>query len=103
MSHLEAQGLSTSAIRNRRRRRKATARLAQSEDTPSFFQCCAVGLAFGDATEDDDDTYREYQKQRYEEKQKEQAAHEAALRKRFHQGKGSKDTVIEAVEVVEDF
>jgi hypothetical protein len=106
MADMDRQGFSTSAIRNRRRRRKAAqknqrSRAAQSGDVPSIFQCCAVGLAFGDATEDDEDTYRELQKKRYEERQKQQAAHEEALRKKFLREKGDKGTVIEAVEVVE--
>lgn len=106
MATMDKKGISTSAIRNRRRRRKATqksqrARAAQSGDVPSVFQCCAVGLAFGDATEDDEDVYREFQKKRYEERQKQQAAHEEALRKKFLREKGDKGTIIEAVEVVE--
>lgn len=106
MANMNKQGLSTSAIRNRRRRRKATqknqrSRAAQSGDAPSLFQWCGAGLAFGDATEDDEDAYREFEKKRYEERHKQQAAHEEALRKKFLREKGDKGTVIEAVEVVE--
>lgn len=106
MSTLEAQGLSTSAIRNRKRRRKASkgpwgSRVAQSEDAPSFLHCCGAGLVFGDATEDDDAGYRQYQKKMYEERQKQQAAHETMLRKRFLRDKRINATVVEAVEVVD--
>lgn len=106
MSELEKQDISTSAMRNRRRRRKAAqksqrARAVHSGDVPSLFQLCGVGLAFGDATEDDEDAYRGLQKKRYEERQKQQAAHEEALRKKYLREKGDKGTVIEAVEVVD--
>uniref|UniRef100_A0A7R9WVF7 Uncharacterized protein n=1 Tax=Craspedostauros australis TaxID=1486917 RepID=A0A7R9WVF7_9STRA len=107
MKTLEESGKSTSAIRNRRRRRKAASRFAYgtktqvSEDAPSLFNWCGVGLVFGDATEEDDEVYRELQKKRYEEKRKEQAAHEEALRRRFMQSSKEGGRVIEAVEVIE--
>jgi hypothetical protein len=106
LAAMDKQGVSTSAIRNRRRRRKAAkknqrSRAAHSGDAPSLFQFCGVGLAFGDATENDEDAYRDLQKKRYEERQKQQAAHEEAIRKKFLREKGDKGTVIEAVEVVE--
>jgi hypothetical protein len=107
MNQLERNGVTTSAIRNRKRRRKAsrkpqTSRLAQSEDTPSFFNCCAVGLAFGDATEEDDDAYRQFQKAKYEERQQQQAMHEDALRKQFMRKNVGDTSVIEALEIVEE-
>jgi hypothetical protein len=111
MSGLEQQGVSTSAIRNRKRRRKAANRtgpkkMSQSADTPSFFSCCAVGLAFGDATEDDDEAYRQFQKQQYEERQQQQSAHEDALRKQYMKRNGPsnkliKNPILEAVEIVD--
>jgi len=107
MNYLERNGLSTSAIRNRKRRRKAarkpqTSRLAQSEDAPSFFNCCAIGLAFGDATEEDDDAYRQFQKAQYEERKRQQAMHEDALRKQFMRKNFGDGSVTEALEIVED-
>eukprot|EP00538_Stauroneis_constricta_P002606 CAMPEP_0119559210 /NCGR_PEP_ID=MMETSP1352-20130426/12218_1 /TAXON_ID=265584 /ORGANISM="Stauroneis constricta, Strain CCMP1120" /LENGTH=266 /DNA_ID=CAMNT_0007606851 /DNA_START=40 /DNA_END=840 /DNA_ORIENTATION=- len=108
MRDLEEAGKSTSAIRNRRRRRKAAARFGGrnrtqvSEDAPSIFNWCGVGLVFGDATEEDDEVYRQLQKSRYEEKRKEQAAHEEALRRRFLQSENNKAGVVEAYEVVGD-
>jgi hypothetical protein len=109
---LEQQGVSTSAIRNRKRRRKAAERngghskkvnlYSQSEDAPSFFNCCAVGLAFGDATEDDDDAYRKFQKEQYEERQKQQSMHEDSLRKRYMKRDGTiNNPISETVEVVD--
>ena len=106
MRDLEANGLSTSAIRNRKRRRKAVNRpyrtkVAASDDAPSIFSCCAIALAFGDTTEDDEDAYRKLQKQRYEEMQKEQASYEAMLRKRYLKDNGYVGNVMETIEVVE--
>jgi hypothetical protein len=104
---LEREGVSTSAIRNRKRRRKAAARsgpkkIFMSADAPSFFNCCAVGLAFGDATEDDDDAYRQCQKTQYEERQKQQSMHEDALRKKYMKRNGTlNNPILEAVEIVE--
>lgn len=108
MNMLERQGLSTSAIRNRARRRKAAERnarskTAQSSDAPSLFQCCGVGLAFGDATEEDDEAYREFQKKQYEQRQLKQAAHEEKLRSKYLRSKGiSEPNVVEKVEVTEE-
>lgn len=101
MDKLEEAGYSTSAIRNRRRRRKASRQLAISEDTPSVFACCAVGLAFGDATEEEEEAYREFQKQQYEERVKQQEAHEDAIRKRYLREHGIAGKVVEQIEVVE--
>lgn len=107
MRDLEEQGLSTSAIRNRKRRRKAAKEARpymayQSQDTPSIFACCAVGLAFGDATEDGDDAYRLLEKRKYEERQKQQAAHEEALRRQYMTKHGiNPGKIVEALEVVD--
>jgi hypothetical protein len=107
MKELEEKGMSTSAIRNRRRRRKAASdilpyRAAQTQDTPSIFACCAVGLAFGDATEDGDDAYRHLEKKKYEERQKQQAAHEEALRRQYMTKHGiNPGKIVEALEVVD--
>ena len=45
MDDLEAQGVSTTASRNRSRRRRARKDLQVSDDTPSLFRCCGLGLA----------------------------------------------------------
>jgi hypothetical protein len=103
MTALEQEGKSTSAIRNRARRRNARSKTAQSGDAPSLFQCCGVGLAFGDATEEDDEAYREFQKKQYEQRQLQQAAHEEALRSKYLRSKGiTQPNVVEKLEVTED-
>jgi hypothetical protein len=107
MTVLEKTGMSTSAIRNRKRRRKAAnqgPRVTQSADTPSFFQCCAVGLAFGEATEDDEEAYRQFQKKKYEERVEQQQMHEDALRKQYLRVNGAGSApgkIVEVLEVVE--
>lgn len=95
--------MSTSAIRNRKRRRKASKYnvVSQSEDVPSLFNCCAVGLAFGDATEEDDDAYRQFQKAQYEERKRQQAMHEDALRKQYMKQNFPDSKLMETLDVVE--
>lgn len=103
MNKIEKQGYSTSAIRNRKRRRKAKrGKPVASADVPSFLSCCAVGLAFGEATEDDDQAYRDYQKRQYEERVKQQQMHEDALRKRYLRTHGAEvGNVVERIEVIQ--
>jgi hypothetical protein len=103
MDELQAQGVSTAAMRNRARRRKARHDMQVSEDTPSLFRCCGLGLAFGDGTEEDFEAARLAEKERYEEKKREKAEREAELRKYSHRYKNKKPGVqmVEAVEVVE--
>ncbi len=102
MNRMEKKGYSTSAIRNRKRRRKASrGKPIASADVPSLFSCCAVGLAFGDATEDDDEAYRQFQKQQYEERVKQQQVHEDALRKQYLRSHAAGIKVVEQIEVVE--
>jgi len=107
MNDLEARGLSTAAIRNRKRRRLAAKEAhpymtSQSQDAPSIFACCAVGLAFGDATEDGDDAYRLLEKRKYEDRQQQQAVHEEALRRQYMTKHGiNPGKIVEALEVVD--
>jgi hypothetical protein len=103
MDMSEKLGYTTSAIRNRKRRRKASrGKPIASADVPSFFACCAVGLAFGEATEEDDEAYREFQKRQYEERVKQQQIHEEALRKQYLRSHGAGvGNVVEQIEVVE--
>lgn len=110
MNRLEREGVSTSAIRNRRRRRKAAQKkqeegygmLVTSEDTPSFLSCCAVGLAFGDATEEDEKAYRDFQKKQYENRVKQQQMHEDAIRKQYLRSHGAGvGRVVEEIEVID--
>jgi len=107
MNDLEARGLSTAAIRNRKRRCLAAKEAhpymtSQSQDAPSIFACCAVGLAFGDATEDGDDAYRLLEKRKYEDRQQQQAVHEEALRRQYMTKHGiNPGKIVEALEVVD--
>lgn len=106
MSDMEQQGLSTSAIRNRRRRRKAVNRsyqnkVQQHDETPSLLNCCAAGLAFGALTEDDEQAYREHQRRQYEEKIQQQEAHEDLLRSEYLTSRGMKEPD-EILKVLED-
>ena len=108
MKDLEEQGLSTSAIRNRRRRRKAVnksyhTKVQQHAEAPSIFGCCAIGLAFGDLTEDDDIAYREYTKKQYEQRVTEQQQHEETIRRQYMQSHGMKEAnqILEVLEVAD--
>ena len=111
---METRGFTTSAVRNRKRRRKAArnravASTSNAPATPttaniipsSFLSCCAVGLAFGQDAEDDQ-AYREYQKKQYEERVKQQQMHEEAIRKQYLRSHGTAvGKVLEQIEVVE--
>ncbi|KAG7374682.1 hypothetical protein IV203_013777 [Nitzschia inconspicua] len=106
MKNLEQRGLSTSAIRNRKRRRKAVNRsyhtkVQQHAETPSLFNCCAAGLAFGALTDDDDRAYREYQRRQYEERVRQQQEHEEEMRRKYLQEHGMKEAnqILEIMEV----
>jgi hypothetical protein len=102
MERMEQQGESTSAIRNRKRRRKASRNLAASEDAPSIFACCAMGLAFGDATEEDDVAYRQLQNKHYEERILQQEMREDEIRERYLRERGvDVGKIVEEIEVIE--
>lgn len=101
MSDLESKGISTAAIRNRARRRKAVKKTAVSEDVPSFFNCCGAALAFGDATTDQDwQAERVYQKEQFEEKKRMKAEKEEELKRHFYHNRKSAQ-ITEQYEVVE--
>ena len=110
MAALEAQGVTTAAIRNRSRRRRARQEargLAGSADIPNLFACCGVGLAFGEATEENYEATRRFEKEQYLERKKEKAAKEEELRARFQkmaaQRKAARSSDVEEVfEVVDE-
>ena len=113
MKHLEEQGITTAAIRNRSRRRQARMNqkgIAGSGDIPNLLACCGVGLAFGEATGEDYTATREHEKEEYIERKKQKEAKEAELRIQFKKLSAQKkqaaaargDDVEEVVEVVEE-
>lgn len=109
MAELEKQGITTAAIRNRSRRRQARMDAkgnTGSADVPNIFDCCGVGLAFGDSTEEDYDAMRQYQRDLYLQKKKEKEEYEAGLRSKFQQKAARKElhggAVEEVFEVVEE-
>jgi hypothetical protein len=102
---LEKEGITTAAIRNAQRRRKAQQRNAQTgtADIPSLFQCCGVGLAFGDATEEDYEAARQHEKEQYEERKKARERREEELRQNYIQAQKAKQTPVkEIIEVVDE-
>lgn len=110
MAELEKQGITTAAIRNRTRRRQARkdarGKAAGSADIPNLFACCGVGLAFGDATEEDYEATRQFQREKYLERKKEKEQQEADLRRQYRKQAAQKHAkrgsdVEEAYEVVE--
>lgn len=113
MKHLEEQGITTAAIRNRSRRRQARMNqkgVAGSGDIPNLLACCGVGLAFGEATGESYEATREHEKEEYLERKKQKEAKEAELRIQFQKLSAQKkaaaaargDDVEEVVEVVEE-
>ncbi len=106
MRDLEDRGLSTSAIRNRKRRRKVVRRsYFGASSSPSLFNCCGLGLIFGTDAEEggDDAAYREFQRKKYEERVRQQQAHEDALRKKYMKDNNIQEAtaILETVEVVD--
>jgi hypothetical protein len=110
MSRLEAEGITTAAIRNRSRKRQArmgSSGVSGSADIPGLFACCGVGLAFGDSTEENYQTSRQHEKDHYLEVKKEREAKEEELRANFKKleakRKAARRTdVEEIIEVVDE-
>jgi hypothetical protein len=100
MADLEKQGITTAAIRNRSRRRKAWGGESGTDDIPGLFRCCGIGLAFGDATEEDYEEKRQHDREQYLEMKKAKEQREQALRNRYRR-KPKGDGEAEAFEVVE--
>lgn len=112
MKQLEEQGMTTAAIRNRSRRRQARMNqrgVAGSGDIPSLLACCGVGLAFGEATEENYEATRKHESDLYLERKKEKEAREEELRLKFQKLSAQKkaaaarrNDVEEVLEVVDD-
>jgi len=103
MDDLAAENKTTAAMRNQNRKRgtrEGQMNFVNTEDTPSFFQCCGVGLMFGDAAEEDEKARKEWEKAQYEEKKRLKAAEEEKLRAYKPRNKGTVN-MNEALEVVE--
>lgn len=86
MKELEEQGITTAVIRNRSRRRQAKMNskgFTGSADIPNVFACCGVGLAFGEATEENYTATRQRERDLYQERKKEKQAREEQLRQAF--------------------
>jgi hypothetical protein len=103
---MEQNGMTTSAIRNRSRRRKALAQF-EGGGFSNLFNCCGVGVAFGDGYDvhDDYQASRDMQKKQYMERREAQVAHESQLRSQFQKTriakKQAEGNVEEAFEIVE--
>ena len=113
MKHLEEQGITTAAIRNRARRRQARMNqkgIIGSGDIPNLLACCGVGLAFGEATGENYESTREHEKEDYLERKKQKEEKEAELRSQFQKlsaqrkaaAAASGGDVEEVLEVVEE-
>lgn len=105
MANMEKEGKTTAAIRNRTRRieaRKKKAAISASSDIPNIFTCCGVGLAFGEATETDQDAVRDLESEQYQEQKRQQEEHEEKLRSDFKKKiSKSQDDTEEMYEMVE--
>lgn len=105
MDQLEGDGITTSAIRNRSRRR-AYERQRKAKGVSSLFTCCGAEFVLADFTgEDDYELRKEHDKQVYEEKKNAQLEREAKLRSNFgktlRKKKQKQGMIGEAFEVVE--
>lgn len=102
LKQLEEEGKSTSAMRNRKRHRKAGGAMQMtSEDVPGLFRFCGFGLLFSDATGEDANELTAKRNAELEEKRQLKLAQEE-LKRRFRMRKKSTVKYDEAVEVVDD-
>jgi hypothetical protein len=105
MTMMEEQGLSTAAIRNMVRRRKAAKEATKNpaRDFINLFNCCGVDLGLGGGSNEKYwDTTREMETARYEQFIREKAEREEALRKAYkRKSTGAREALVENVEVVQ--
>lgn len=110
MAELEKEGVSTAYIRNRTRRRQARLNsngIMGSADIPNLFACCGIGLAFGEATEEDYEASRQHEREQLLARRKEREDKEEALRKQYRKAAAKKAAergtdVEECYEVVDE-
>mmetsp|Transcript_8595 Transcript_8595/g.18335 ORF Transcript_8595/g.18335 Transcript_8595/m.18335 type:complete len:313 (-) Transcript_8595:177-1115(-) len=102
LKRLDEQGLSTSSIRNRRRKIKARKHMLHSEDVPFPFSLCGVGFLFGDGTLEDERVITELEKKKLRKIRMEMERREAEKRK-FRMRRKESQHLEECIEVVETF
>ena len=103
MNDLERQGITTSAIRNRARRREYQSKHKMNE-LSNLFTCCGAEFVWEGFQQNDYEVQKELNKQAYEDKKKAKLEHEEQLRNNFGKmvrKKKEKQKVDEAFEVVE--
>lgn len=107
LNQLDAAGISTPGMRNRRAQRQARyqsrmSRNVASADVPFPFNMCGVGLLFGDGTFEDETIVDGLEKKRLE-KVKAQIEREDEEKRKFHMRKKESQHLEEGIEVVESF
>lgn len=103
MNDLERRDLTTSAIRNRARRREYQERHRKNQ-LSNLFTCCGAEFVWEGFSQNDYDVQKELNKVEYENKKRAQLEHEEKLRNDFGKmarKKKEKHKVDEAYEVVE--
>jgi len=109
-NYLDANGLSTPGMRNRRARLQAHYHASQkrngnhmsSVDVPFPFSLCGVGLLFGDGTQEDDHIVQKLEK-RKKEKKKFKVHRQDEEKRKFRMRKKDSQHLEEGIEVVESF
>jgi hypothetical protein len=102
---LDARGLSTPGMRNRRAQRRAQHRsrhASTNADVPFPFNLCGVGLIFGDGTLEDEKIVNKLEKKKLEKKKIEHVKEDEEKRK-FRMRKKESQHLEEGIEVVESF
>lgn len=107
LNYIDANGLSTPGMRNRRAQRKARyqtrmAKHASSADVPFPFNMCGVGLLFGDGTFEDEQIVDTIEKKK-KSKKKFQSVREDEEKRKFRMRKKESQHMEEGIEVVESF
>ncbi len=102
---LDARGLSTPGMRNRRAQRRARHRsrhVSTNADVPFPFNLCGIGLLFGDGTLEDEKIVTKLEKKNMEKKKLEHVKEDEEKRK-FRMRKKESQHLEEGIEVVESF
>ena len=97
---LDARGLSTPGMRNRRAQRRAQHRsrhASTNADVPFPFNLCGVGLIFGDGTLEDEKIVNKLEKKKIEHVKEDEEKRKFRMRKKESQH------LEEGIEVVESF
>lgn len=102
LEDIEARGMLTKGMKNRRRARNSKKNNGDiSDDVPTCMRFCGIGYLFGDLTEESDEVIKQKRIVAFEEKRRQKQAKEEEARKYRWRNRETEE-VIEGYEVVDD-